>query len=36
MDARKAGRLGGWTRIRDGIQRRKRHVDRHNGDSFWW
>jgi hypothetical protein len=25
-DARKAGRAGGWTRIRDGIRRRKRQV----------
>jgi hypothetical protein len=24
MDARKAGRIGGWTRIRDGIRRRKK------------
>jgi hypothetical protein len=24
MGARKMGRIGGWTRIRDGIRRRKR------------
>jgi len=24
MDARKAGKVGGWTRIRDGIRRRKK------------
>jgi hypothetical protein len=28
MDARKAGRAGGWTRVRDGIRRRKKRVDR--------
>jgi hypothetical protein len=34
--ARKVGRTGGWTRIRDGIQRRKKQVHRQNEDSFWW
>jgi len=36
MDAKKPGRLGGWTRIGDWIRRRKREVDRQNGYSFWW
>jgi hypothetical protein len=36
MDARKVGRTGGWMRIRDGIRRRKRQVDKQNEGSFWW
>jgi len=36
MEVRKAGRTRGWTRIRDGIRRRKRQVDRQNEGNFWW
>jgi hypothetical protein len=34
MDVRKTGRTGGWTRIRDEIQRRKRQVVRQKKMQF--
>jgi hypothetical protein len=34
MGARKTGRIGGWMRIRDGIQRRKRQVARQKKVQF--
>jgi hypothetical protein len=36
MEARKARRTGGWTKISDGIRRRKRQVDKQNEGNFWW
>jgi hypothetical protein len=34
VGARKTGRVGGWTRIRDGIQRRKRRLPSRRGAIF--
>jgi hypothetical protein len=34
VDARKMGTTGGWTRIREGMRRRKRKVDRQKKEQF--
>jgi hypothetical protein len=34
--ARKTGRRGGWTRIRDGIPRRKRKIAKQKKVQFGW